>query len=136
VDVEFVNRLDGRPGLRLTAAFLPDDDGAAHSPTDAGTASRPDSWSAEVPVGLAALGDGTWDLRLCVRFHDGTSRETTAHAVAGPGLLRRTAVPSARRGVLLVQPYATHAGSLAVRLAPGWRGMTAVARRRLKRLLR
>ncbi|TLS40268.1 glycosyltransferase family 2 protein [Streptomyces montanus] len=138
VDVEFVNRQDGRPGLRLTAAFLPDDDSETDSETDSRTGpeavSRPRSWSAEVPVDLVALGDGTWDLRLCVRFHDGTSRETTAHAVAGPGLLRRTAVPSGRRGVLLVQPYATHAGSLALRLAPGWRGMAAVARRRLKRL--
>lgn len=135
VDIEFVNRQAGRPGLGLTAALLPDDDSRTDSETDSGTASRPDSWSAEAPIDLAALGDGTWDLRLCVRFHDGTSRETTAHAVAGPGLLRRTAVPSRRHGVLLVQPYATHGGSLALRLAPGLRGMVSVVRRRLKRLL-
>ncbi|NGO10909.1 glycosyltransferase family 2 protein [Streptomyces sp. HC44] len=126
VDIEFVNRQDGRTGLGLTADFLAD---------DLETGSEPDFWWAEAPVDLSALGSGTWDLRLCVRFHDGTSRDTTAHAVAGPGLLRRTAVPSTRHGVLLVQPYATHAGSLALRLAPGRRGVTAVVRRRLRRLL-
>jgi glycosyltransferase involved in cell wall biosynthesis len=131
VDVEFVSRQDGRPGLSLTAAFLPDDDSEA----DSQDASLPDYWSAEAQVDLADLGSDTWDLRLRVRFRDGTSRDTTAHAVTGPGLLRRTAVPSGRHGMLLVQPYATHGGSLALRLAPGWRGMTSVVRRRLKRLV-
>nr|MDX2774662.1 transferase [Streptomyces europaeiscabiei] len=94
-----------------------------------------DSWTAEVPLDLAALGSGTWDLRLRLRFADGGHRETTAHALAGAGLLRRSALPSTRHGVLLAQPYATHAGALAIRLAPGWRGLTDVVRRRLKRLL-
>ncbi|MEU1159030.1 hypothetical protein ABZ369_39470, partial [Streptomyces sp. NPDC005918] len=44
--------------------------------------------------------------------------------------------PSRRRGVLLVQPYATQAGNLSVRLAPGIRGVAGVAKRRLTRLLR
>ncbi|MFF1453705.1 glycosyltransferase family 2 protein [Streptomyces sp. NPDC058274] len=121
VDVEFVHRESGRPGLRRTAGLVPDPDD--------------DTWSAEVPVELSALDSGAWDLRLRLHFHDGTSRDTTAHAVAGPGLLRRAAVPSRRHGVLLVQPYATHAGALALRIAPGWRGMTGVVRRRLGRLL-
>ncbi|MBA4860289.1 glycosyltransferase family 2 protein [Streptomyces sp. PSKA54] len=121
VDVEFVDRQRGSPGLRRTAAFAPDpDDG--------------DAWSADVLVDLAALASGVWDLRLRLRFHDGTLRETTAHAAAGPGLLRRSVLPSRRQGVLLVQPYATHSGSLAVRLAPGTRGVADVVRRRAARL--
>ncbi|MEU9900612.1 glycosyltransferase family 2 protein [Streptomyces phaeochromogenes] len=133
VDAEFVNRHDGAVGLTVTARFLPDDPDPVDdgSGDDGGT----DSWTAEAAVDLAALGSGTWDLRLRLRFHDGTSRETTAHAVAGPGLLRRSVVRNGRHGLLLVQPYATHAGSLALRLAPGWRGMTTVVRRRMRRLL-
>lgn len=133
VDAEFVNRHDGAVGLTVTARFLPDDpDPLDDGPGDDGGG---DSWTAEATVDLAALGSGTWDLRLRLRFHDGTSRETTAHAVAGPGLLRRSVVRNGRHGLLLVQPYATHAGSLALRLAPGWRGMTTVVRRRMRRLL-
>ncbi|MFJ8940765.1 glycosyltransferase family 2 protein [Streptomyces sp. NPDC102365] len=137
VDAEFVNRRDGRTGLTLTARFHADDTDTGPDPgTDpAHHASGTDSWTAEARADLAALGSGTWDLRLCLRFHDGTTRETTAHASTGPGLLRRTVVPSARHGVLLVQPYATHAGSLALRIAPGLRGTAAVLGRRLKRLL-
>ncbi|KAA0930499.1 glycosyltransferase family 2 protein [Streptomyces apricus] len=130
VDAEFVNRRDGTTGATLTASFRPDGTGASTG----STASGPASWTAETPVDLPALGPGTWDLRLCLRFRDGTVRETTAHASAGPGLLRRTAVPSARHGILLVQPYATHAGSLALRTAPGLRGAAAALDRRLRRL--
>ncbi|MPY64375.1 glycosyltransferase family 2 protein [Streptomyces spongiae] len=121
VDVEFTHRDNGRVGLTRTASL----------------AAEPefDSWVADVPLNLDELGSGTWDLRLRLCFRDGTSRETTAHAVTGPGLLRRSAVPSTRHGLLLVQPYATHAGALAVRLAPGWRGLTDVVTRRVKRLL-
>ncbi|MEU6575958.1 glycosyltransferase family 2 protein [Streptomyces sp. NPDC046805] len=107
---------------RTTAAFSP-------SPSSDGT------WSAEVPVEPAALGAGTWDLRLLVRFADGTRRALTAHAVEGPGLLRRRVLPSARHGVLLLQPYATHSGALALRVAPGLRGAMTVVRGRLRRLL-
>lgn len=121
VDVEFTHRDDGRVGLARTAPLT--------------TEAESDSWSADVPVDLGELGSGTWDLRLRLRFRDGASRETTAHALTGPGLLRRTAVPSARHGLLLVQPYATHAGALALRLAPGWRGLTDIVSRRVKRLL-
>ncbi|MFF1643469.1 glycosyltransferase family 2 protein [Streptomyces sp. NPDC058246] len=121
MDVEFAHREEDRVGLRLETPLLPDRYG--------------DLWTAEAPVDLSALGAGTWDLRMTLRFRDGTSRDVTAHALTGPGLLRRRAVPDARRGVLLVQPYRTHAGALALRTASGWRGMTDVVGRRLKRLL-
>ncbi|MFD8738884.1 glycosyltransferase family 2 protein [Streptomyces sp. NPDC059618] len=121
VDVEFVHREEGRVGLTGTAALVADRYG--------------DSWSAETPVDLSALGAGVWDLRMTVRFRDGTSREVSAHALDGPGLLGRHAIPDVRHGVLLVQPYRTHAGSLGLRTASGWRGMTEVVSRRLKRLL-
>jgi glycosyltransferase involved in cell wall biosynthesis len=122
VEAEFVERQTGRVGFAETAPLTVQPDS--------------DTWSAEFPLSLAALGGGTWDLRLRLRFKDGTDREATAHAVAGAGLLRRSALPSARHGVLLVQPYATHSGALAVRLAPGLGGLADVVRRRVKRLLR
>ncbi|MFC8142333.1 glycosyltransferase family 2 protein [Streptomyces paradoxus] len=99
---------------------------------------RDGAWSAEVAVdlaALAALGVGTWDLRLRIRFRDGVSRDVSAHALTSAGLLRRSAVPSARHGVVLVQPYATHSGALALRVAPGVRGVLSVARARLRRLV-
>lgn len=113
VEVEWRRREDGRTAPRTRAGFA-----------------RPDAdlWTAEVPVGLAAFGAGTWDLRLTVRFADGAERSVTAHARAGAGRLRRYAVPNARHGVLLVQPYATHSGALALRVAVGARGVMAVAR--------
>ncbi|GAB2846888.1 hypothetical protein GCM10027074_12320 [Streptomyces deserti] len=122
LEVEWRRREDGRTGTRRTTALT----------RTAGT------WSAETTVDLADLaryGAGTWDLRLRVRFRDGTSRELTAHALTGAGLLRRHAVPSARHGVVLVQPYATHSGALALRVAPGVRGVMSVVRGRLRRLL-
>ncbi|WP_306333518.1 glycosyltransferase family A protein [Streptomyces sp. KL118A] len=122
VDVELVDRQSGRPGLRRTAAFGPERPG--------------ETWTATVLLDLGSLDNAVWDIRLRLLFEDGTARDTTAHAVAGPGLLRRTVVPGGRRGVLLVQPYATQAGNLSVRLAPGVRGVAGVAKRRLTRLLR
>ncbi|WDV52085.1 glycosyltransferase family A protein [Streptomyces coeruleorubidus] len=122
VEVEWRHRDDGDEAVRRTAALVP----------SAGT------WSAETTVdlpALAATGVGTWDLRLRIRFRDGVSRDVTAHALTGAGLLRRSAVPSARHGVVLVQPYATHSGALALRVAPGVRGVLSVARGRLRRLL-
>ncbi|MER5756228.1 glycosyltransferase family 2 protein [Streptomyces sp. NPDC002088] len=96
------------------------------------------TWTADTTVDLAALGAcgaGTWDLRLHVLFADSTGREVTAHAVTGAGRLRRRAVVSARHAVVLVQPYATHSGALALRVAPGARGVAAVVHRRLRRLI-
>ncbi|MGI5197621.1 glycosyltransferase [Streptomyces sp. CA-288835] len=134
VEVEFVHREEGRVGLAVRAALVPGD-GADDSGANSGFGPSVGCWWAEVPVDLSALGSGTWDLRLRLRFRDGSARYTSAHAVAGAGLLRRTAVLSGRHGVLLVQPYATHSGSLALRLASGRRGVAAVLRRRLRRLL-
>jgi glycosyltransferase involved in cell wall biosynthesis len=124
VEVEWRHRDDGDVVVRRTTALVP----------SAGAG----GWSAEAGVGLpelAALGVGTWDLRLRIRFRDGVGREVTAHALAGAGLLRRSAVPSARHGVVLVQPYSTHSGALALRVAPGARGVLSVVRARLRRLL-
>ncbi|MEU0247773.1 glycosyltransferase family A protein [Streptomyces sp. NPDC006235] len=122
VEVEWRHRDDGDEAVRRTTALVP----------SSGT------WSAETSVDLPALaapGVGTWDLRLRIRFRDGVSRDVTAHALTGTGLLRRSAVPSARHGVVLVQPYATHSGALALRVAPGVRGVLSVVRGRLRRLL-
>jgi hypothetical protein len=121
VRAEFTARRDGRVGCTGSAPLAAEPDSG--------------SWTAEIPLDLSALGGGTWDLRLRLHFADGTHRDTTAHAVAGAGLLRRSVLPSTRHGVLLAQPYATHAGALALRLAPGWRGATDVVLRRLRRLL-
>jgi hypothetical protein len=120
LDASWQSREDDRIRGRATAALTP---------------SGADVWSAEVPVDLAGLGAGTWDLRLTVRFADGAQREVTAHALTGAGRLRRRAVPSVRHGVLLVQPYATHSGALALRVATGVRGAAKVVRGRLRRLL-
>ncbi|MFD4631875.1 glycosyltransferase family 2 protein [Streptomyces sp. NPDC058284] len=122
VDVELVPRNGGQPGLRRTAAFTPEKPG--------------ETWTATALLDLGSLADGVWDIRLRLHFDDGTTRDTTANAVSGPGLLRRTVVPSRRRGILLVQPYATQAGNLSVRLAPGVRGVAGVAKRRVARLAR
>jgi glycosyltransferase involved in cell wall biosynthesis len=125
VEAVFVHREDGRTVHLGTAALLPPDP-------------EFDTWTAELPLdpgALAMAGPAVWDLRLRLRFADGSVRDTTAHASAGPGLLTRTALASSRHGLLLVHPYATHSGSLALRVAPGLRGATAVLRRRLSRLL-
>ncbi|MFJ7332829.1 glycosyltransferase family 2 protein [Streptomyces sp. NPDC101116] len=132
VEVEWRHRDDGDvvvPGAAV--AFAPCAAGS-HASGAVGT------WSAETAVdlpALAAVGTGTWDLRLRLRFRDGASRDVTAHAGRGAGLLRRRAVPSARHGVVLVQPYTTHSGALALRVAPGVRGVLSVVRARLRRLL-
>ncbi|MFD7547252.1 glycosyltransferase [Streptomyces sp. NPDC059816] len=125
-EAEFVERRTGRVGARCPARFRSAPDG---TPPDDRT------WTAEATVPLRRLGAGTWDLRVLLRFADGTERLTSAHATDGPGLLRRRALPSAGRGVRLVQPYATHSGSLALRIALGPRGAFGVFRRRLVRLL-
>lgn len=119
-DVEWRRREDGSVGHSRTAALVASADGV---------------WSAEATVDVAALGSGTWDLRLRVRFGEGAYREVTAHAHTSAGLLRRRVLPSARHGVVLVQPYATHSGGLALRVATGSHGVITVARTRLRRLL-
>jgi GT2 family glycosyltransferase len=120
LELQWRHRETGRAARRATVPLTP---------------ATADTWSAETVVDLAGLGAGTWDLRMRVCFADGTSREATAHARAGAGLLRRRVVPSVRYGVLLVQPYATHSGALSLRLAVGLNGVTSVLRGRLRRLL-
>ncbi|MDQ0991223.1 glycosyltransferase family 2 protein [Streptomyces sp. V3I7] len=96
--------------------------------------SSPDhTWSTELDLRPAALTAGTWELRLRVRFADGTHRDMTAHAT---GSLRRRALFDPRHGLLLLHPYATHSGALAVRVAVGVRGVMTVVRGRLRRLIR
>ncbi|MET9151609.1 glycosyltransferase family 2 protein [Streptomyces griseoflavus] len=115
-----------------------DRDGVAVRRTVPWRASSAGTWTAETPLRpdrLADLASGAWDLRLRLRFRDGSTRPVTAHALAGPGLLRRLALPSARHGIVLVHPYATHSGSLALRVAAGARGLAPILRARLRRLL-
>lgn len=121
VEVRWESRDDARTRGRTTAALAP---------------AGPDLWAAELPLDVGAFGAGVWDLRLAVRFADGAEREVTAAARAGAGRLRRRAVPDLRHGVLLVQPYATHSGALALRVATGVRGLARILRGRLRRLLR
>ncbi|MFF5366641.1 glycosyltransferase family 2 protein [Streptomyces sp. NPDC013187] len=139
VEVEWRHRDDGDVVVRgPSVALAPCTGTHPWASGSAGPDGHEASWSAETAVdlaALAALGAGTWDLRLRVRFRDGASRNVTAHALRGTGLLRRSAVPSARRGVVLVQPYSTHSGALALRVAPGVRGVLSVVRARLRRLL-
>ncbi|MEW2618632.1 glycosyltransferase family A protein [Streptomyces sp. NPDC048106] len=120
LEVRWRSRNDERTRGRATAAL---------------TGTGPGLWSAGLPVDLGSLGAGVWDLRLTVRFADGAEREVTAAARAGAGRLRRRAVPSVRHGVLLVQPYATHSGALALRLETGALGLARILRGRLRRLL-
>ncbi|MEU2898344.1 glycosyltransferase family 2 protein [Streptomyces sp. NPDC088106] len=125
VEVEWRHRDRAGPAVRRTVPLRASSAGG--------------TWTAEAPVHperLAALAPGAWDLRLRLRFRDGSTRRVTAHALAGPGLLRRDALPSVRHGVVLVHPYATHSGSLALRVAPGVRGVLPVLRARLRRLPR
>lgn len=126
-EVELVERKRGAVVQRRTAPFAecgPDEDADDRT------------WVASTTLDLSALGrPGTCDLRVRLTFADGTHRDTTPHASHGPGLLRRTAVPSRRHGILLAQPYATHSGALALRTATGVRGVLSVARRRAARLL-
>ncbi|MEV8522874.1 glycosyltransferase family 2 protein [Streptomyces sp. NPDC052000] len=123
-DVEFVPRDGGDSALTLTAPMAAVDGG----------------WSGQVPVTLARLaaagGRGTqiWDLRVRLNTPTGSGPHTTLRAQ--PSGLRRTAVPGSRYGVLLVQPYRTSSGSLAVRLAPGVQGAIGVVGGKLRRLTR
>ncbi|MFJ7113169.1 glycosyltransferase [Streptomyces albogriseolus] len=125
VDAEVEWRHRDRAGLvlRRTVPLRPAAEGA---------------WTAEAPVPLerlASLGAGAWDLRLRLRFGDGAARTVSAHALAGPGLLRPRAVPSRRYGLVLVRPYATHGGALALRVAAGAQGAGRVLAGRLRRWL-
>ncbi|PNE35623.1 transferase [Streptomyces eurocidicus] len=110
-------------------------------PLTAGGTGEEAAWTATVALGLGALAalgrrDGagadpqSWDVRVRVRCATGDSFLTSVRAT---GALRRTALPSARFGLLLVRPHATAAGSLTLRLAPGIRSAAGIALRRARR---
>ncbi|WP_050503050.1 glycosyltransferase family 2 protein [Streptomyces monomycini] len=126
IDVELRRRADGRRGPVHTATLTPDPSG--------------DAWTAETALDLGALisrgdsGSGTpvpWDLTAQVRCADGSVLHAALRAT-GPGL-RRHALPSARHGLLLAQPYATTGGALALRMASGMRTAWQIAARKLRR---
>ncbi|MDN3269302.1 glycosyltransferase family 2 protein [Streptomyces sp. MA15] len=120
-EVEWRHRDRAGAALRRTVPLRPSADGV---------------WTAEAPVPLerlAALGAGAWDLRLRLRFRGGAARTVSAHALTGPGPLRPRAVPSRRYGLVLVRPYATHGGALALRVAAGAHGVGRVLAGRLRR---
>lgn len=121
VEAVWLDRNTGEPLQTRTAALtaLPDGSG----------------WTAGLSVDLTALATGhglaVRDLRATVCCADCSRITTATQAVRGGS--RRTAVPSRRAGALLVQPYATADGALALRLAPGLSGALSVVRRRLGR---
>ncbi|WP_432197253.1 glycosyltransferase family 2 protein [Streptomyces sp. bgisy027] len=100
-------------------------------------------WTAEVTLRWAAFafrrmpagGVRAWDLRLRVRFRGGAYRDVTAQVRAGAELPRRCAVVGARYAVVLMEPYSTRSGALALRVASGSRGVMSVVRDGLRRLL-
>ncbi|OKI06112.1 transferase [Streptomyces sp. CB02923] len=127
IDVELCRRADGRRGPVHTAALTADPAG--------------DGWTAETSLDLGALvtlgkrGSGTldpWDLTARVHCEDGSVLHGALRAT-GPGL-RRHALPSARHGLLLAQPYATTGGALALRMASGLRTAWKIAARKLRRV--
>lgn len=97
-------------------------------------------WTAELRLDFDALADrcvpdrrvDVWDLRMRVSCENGRFLRAALRPV-GPRP-RRAAMPSRRHGLLLVQPYTTHGGSLALRLAPGARGLLGAGARRVRRL--
>ncbi len=120
VEVEVRDRIGAAVLQQRTAALTADPDGAA--------------WSAATVLELSELVEGplaTRDLRVVVHCADGS--RFAAVPQAARRCLRRTVVPTVRGGVLLVRPYATADGALAVRIAPALRGALSVVRRRLGR---
>ncbi|MFI8104426.1 glycosyltransferase family 2 protein [Streptomyces sp. NPDC086023] len=157
VDAELVTGVDGRIRVRVhdlygrLAAAAPrtarlefrtrgSDEPHVGSPTPL-TPAGPDSWTADLPVGLTALaragrrrgrpGLQIWQVQLRVECAGG---ETLLASLRCSGnRLSRRAVPSRRYGVLLVQSYVTNSGSLGMRLAPGMHGTVSLVRNRLGR---
>ena len=112
--LEVRDRVGGEVLQRRTAALSADGDG----------------WRTDTSLDLPALaGRGlvARDLRVTLHCAGGESVETTPQAVRRG--LRRTAVPALRGGILLVRPYATVDGALALRLAPALHGLLMVLRR-------
>ncbi|MGW7465459.1 glycosyltransferase family 2 protein [Streptomyces xantholiticus] len=129
VDVELLQRTDARPEL-IRGVLLNAEPGPHGS-----------SWTAEVLLGLGALAAqrkqrlAIWDVRVRVRCGDGSSVYAGVRAT-GPGLRRAVVLGRRVRGVMLVQPYATADGSLALRVAPGPKAAAGVVIGRLRRLIR
>jgi glycosyltransferase involved in cell wall biosynthesis len=119
VQASLVHRDTGRAVQRRSASLTP-------GPV-------PGTWTASLLLHLTELEAGTWDVWLMLAFADGSTRTTQPRALPSSGHLRRTAVPSRHHGLVLVHPYATHSASLALRIAPGVRGMGDVVRRRVGR---
>ncbi|MGR8010804.1 glycosyltransferase family 2 protein [Streptomyces hypolithicus] len=130
LDIELRRRDDGRIGLKRTVALRRV---ARHGQDGA-------SWTAAVDlsglhglIGRRAHEPDVWDFWARLRCADGSSVYTALRAT-GAGL-RRAVVPDRHHGVMLIQPYATVGGSLAVRIAPGPAAATVVVTRRLRRLM-
>ncbi|TSB21427.1 glycosyltransferase family 2 protein [Streptomyces benahoarensis] len=125
VDVEWRRRADDRRGPVQTATLTPGPE---------------ETWTAEVALDLTALADlgpvadtgpVAWDLVAQVHCADGSGFRASLRA-SGPGLRRRVLL-SRRHAVLLVQPYATTGGALALRVAAGVRSVWRIAAARLRR---
>lgn len=148
VELELVERATDRVGLRARAAWTevtaeapeaPGSPMAPLSPVAPETPVTTSRWTARIDglelAGLTASHPvAAWDVRAHIRFRDGAVNETTVRALRAG--LRRVVVPHPRRLLVLLQPYATHDGSLAFRVAPGVRGALRIARARAKRVLR
>ncbi|WP_369386635.1 glycosyltransferase family 2 protein [Streptomyces sp. CG1] len=98
---------------------------------------RESRWRAVVTADTSELCEGgmitTWDAWVTVTFRNG--EPVTRPLRAGSGLRRLVRV--GRRGqVLLLQPYATNSGCLAVRVADGLAGVRRVLAGRLARRVR
>ncbi|MFJ7955128.1 glycosyltransferase family 2 protein [Streptomyces sp. NPDC096319] len=147
---DLYGRLAEAGPVRAELAFLPRGDseparteGAALSAVT-GPDGTVEAWTARVPVGLTGLagtgrrrgreGVQLWDVQATVACANGESFTTSLRPPDGPQ--RRSVLPSSRYGVLLVQPYTTANGSLAVRIAPGARDGFRAVRARLRRLAR
>ncbi|MCQ4083136.1 glycosyltransferase [Streptomyces sp. RB6PN25] len=110
--------------------------GKAHQ-YEAGWSATGDGWRTRVTVDASALCERdaitTWDVWATLVFREGGPVTTTVRATAGLG--RRVQV--GRRGqVLLLQPYATSSGWLAIRVADGLAGARRVLAGRLRRRVR
>jgi GT2 family glycosyltransferase len=117
-DVEVRDRIDAAVLQRRTAALTADGGG----------------WHAVTSLDLPALVHGpiaTRDLRITVHCADGSRVHTAPHSSRPRP--PRTAVPTARGALVLVRPYATVDGTLALRVAPALRGTLACLRGRLGR---
>ncbi|MGX1884824.1 glycosyltransferase family 2 protein [Streptomyces sp. NPDC055287] len=128
LDVELRRRSDGHVGLTRSTLL-----NAQQGPEGS-------SWTAEILLngldmlaGRQAYKLDVWDVWARVRCADGSSLYTSVRAT-GSGL-RRSVVPDRRHGVMLIQPYATAGGSLALRVAPGPAAAAVLVTRRLRRLM-